>query len=266
MRKRTFFSLGMTILTFLLSMDIHAQDPPKPVFITMTTLHRNYDTDGKDWKATEQEYFDKVTSKNDLIIGSEILTHYYTENSSDVIMVNVYRTWEDIEKAQTINDDLAKKAWPDEKARTAFFDKQNSYYLPMHSDEIYASIETIGMKEFKATSKEPMIVYIRKSQMSMTGKGKGMKEYNEKVTLKDPYIQGYYPFRHSCGADSRDFMEAVFYNSFSDIEKSNVKREELEKDAWPKEADSKAFFDNLKLAFTGIHGDYIYHNLPGVSK
>ena len=65
MRKRPFFSLGMLILTFLLSMDIHAQDPPKPVFIIMTTLHRNLETDGKDWKATEQEYFDKVTSKND---------------------------------------------------------------------------------------------------------------------------------------------------------------------------------------------------------
>lgn len=266
MKKRTFFSLGMTILTFLLSMDIHAQDPPKPVFIIMTTLHRNYDTDGKDWKATEQEYFDKVTSKNDLIIGSEILTHYYTGNSTEVIMVNVYRTWEDIEKAQAINDDLAKKAWPDEKARTAFFDKQRSYYLPMHSDEIYSSIETIGMKEFKATSKEPMIVYIRKSQMSMNGKGKGMKEYNEKVTLKDPYIQGYYPFRHAWGSDSRDFMEAVFYNSFTDIERSNEKHEELEKAAWPKEADSKAFFDQLKLAFTGVHGDFIYHNLPTASK
>ncbi|HKO78044.1 MAG TPA: hypothetical protein VJU52_12545 [Flavobacterium sp.] len=232
----------------------------------MTTLHRNLDTDGKDWKATEQEYFDKVTSKNDLIIGSEILTHYYTGNSTEVIMVNVYKTWEDIEKAQTISDDLEKKAWPDEKARTAFFDKQRSYYVPMHSDEIYSSIETIGMKEFKASSKEPMIVYIRKSQMSMTGKGKGMKEYNEKVTLKDPYIQGYYPFRHAWGSDSRDFMEAVFYNSFTDIERSNEKHEELEKAAWPKESDSKAFFDELKLAFTGVHGDFIYHNLPGVSK
>lgn len=266
MRKRTFFSLGMLILTFLLSMDIYAQDPPKPVFITMTTLHRNLDTDGKDWKATEQEYFDKITSKNDLIIGSEILTHYYTGNSTEVILVNVYKTWEDIEKAQAINDDLAKKAWPDEKARTAFFDKHRSYYVPMHSDEIYASIETIGMKEFKASSKEPMIVYIRKSQMSMTGKGKGMKEYNEKITLKDPYIQGYYPFRHAWGSDSRDFMEAVFYNSFGDIEKSNQKQDELEKAAWPKEADSKAFFDELKLAFTGVHGDFIYHNLPSASK
>mgnify|MGYP003409216178 FL=1 len=122
------------------------------------------------------------------------------------------------------------------------------------------------MKEFKATSKEPMIVYIRKSQLSMSGKGKGMKEYNEKVTLKDPYIQGYYPFRHAWGSDSRDFMEAVFYNSFSDIERSNLKRDELEKAAWPKEADSKAFFDQLKLVFTGVHGDFIYHNLPSASK
>jgi len=93
-----------------------------------------------------------------------------------------------------------------------------------------------------------------------------MKEYNEKVTLKDPYIQGYYPFRHTWGSDSRDFMEAVFYNSFSDIEKSNQKQDELVKAAWPKEVDSKAFFDELSLAFTGVHGDFIYHNLPGASK
>lgn len=266
MEKRLFFSLGMTILTFLLSMDSYAQDPPKPVFITMTTLHRNFNTDGKDWKATEQEYFDKVTSKNDLIIGSEILTHYYTENSSEVILVSVYKTWEDIEKAQTISDDLIKKAWPDENARAAFFDKYQKYFTPMHSDEIYSSVETIGMKEFKPSTKEPMLIYIRKSQMSMSGKGKGMKEYNEKITLKDPYIKGYYPFRHAWGSDSRDFMEAFYFDSFGDLEKSNLKQDELEKAAWPKEADSKAFFDQLKLAFTGIHGDFIYHNLPGVSK
>jgi hypothetical protein len=268
MKNRTIFSLALLILMFLLCMRILAQDPPKPVFITFTTLHRNFNTDSKDWKATEQEYFDKVTSKNDLIIGSEILSHYYTENSSDVILVNVYRTWEDIEKAQVINDELAKKAWPGENTRTAFFDKQRSYYLPTHSDEIYSSIETIGSKEFKATSKEPMIVYIRKSQLSFNGKDKGkvMKEYNEKVTLKDPYVQGYYPFRHAWGSDSRDFMEAFFYNSFTDIERSNQKQDELIKATWPKEADSKAFFDQLKLSFTGVHGDFIYHNLPEASK
>lgn len=266
MKKRSLFSLGVLILTFLLSIDIHAQDPPKPVFITFTTLHRNLNTDGKDWKATEQEFFDKVTSKNDLIIGSEILTHYYTDNSSDVILVSVYKTWEDIEKAEAITEDLIKKAWPDEKVRTAFFEKHNSYYMPMHSDEIYSSVGSVGEKPFKATTKEPMIVYIRKSQMALSGKGKGLKEYNEKITMKDPYVKAYYPFRHAWGSDSRDFMEAYFYDSFADIEKSNQKQEELVKTTWPKEADSKAFFDELKLAFTGIHGDYIYHNLPVASK
>jgi hypothetical protein len=266
MKKKENLVFRMLFLTFLFSMSVHAQEAPKPVFITITTLHRNLDTDGKDWKATEQEYFDKVTSKNDLIIGSEILTHYYTENSSEVLFVSVYKTWEDIEKSNDVTDGLIKKAWPDEKARTAFFDKYNKYYGPMHSDEIYSSIPALGQKEYKDTSKQPMIVYIRKSQMSLSGKGKGMKEFNEKITMNDPYIKAYYSSRHAWGSDSRDFVEAYFYDSLSDLEKSNEKQNELIKTTWPKEADRKTFFDELKLVFTGIHGDYIYHNLPSVSK
>lgn len=38
---------------------MRAQEEVKPVFITVTTLHRNLDTDRKDWQKTEQEYFDK---------------------------------------------------------------------------------------------------------------------------------------------------------------------------------------------------------------
>jgi hypothetical protein len=189
MKKSRNLVYGMFVLTFLLSIVSNAQEEPKPVFVTVTTLHRNLNSDGKDWKKTEQEYFDKVTSKNDLIIGSEILNHYYTANSSEILHVSVFKTWEDIEKSDAVTDDLIKKAWPDEKERTAFFEKYNSYYSPMHSDEIYSSVLTA--KEFKATTKEPMIVYVRKSQMSMTGQGKGMKEYNEKITMNNPYIKGY---------------------------------------------------------------------------
>jgi len=267
MKKKDFFSLGTLILTFLLSSNIFAQDPPKPIYITMTTLHRNYNADSKDWKATEKEYFDKVTSKNPLIMGSHIMTHYYTGNSSEIVLVTIYKTWEDIEKANDVSEDLIKKAWPDEKARKAFFDKQRSFYTPMHSDEIYASVQSVGLKEFtppKEPAKEPMIVYVRISKMSPDGgdRGKSLKEYNEKVTFKDPYVKGYYPSRHAWGSDNRDFVEIFLYDSFGDIEKSNLKQDELEKAAWPKEDDSKAFFDQLKLSFTGIHGDYIYRELP----
>lgn len=255
---------GMLIFTFLLSIGVCAQDDFKPVFITVTTLHRNLNSDGKDWKKTEQEYYDKVTSKNDLIIGSEILHHYFTDDSSEILMVSVYRTWEDIEKSNDVSNDLIKKAWPDEKARKAFFDKQGSYYGPMHSDEIYNSVA--GGKELKNPSKEPMVVYVRKSQMSLNGQGKGMKEYNEKVTMNNPYVKAYYPHRHAWGADSRDFMEAFLFDSMADLEKSFDKNDELTKAAWPKEEDRKAFFTEMNKAFTGIHGDYIYHNEPTMSK
>lgn len=258
--------LGMLFFTFLLGMNVRAQEDPKPVYITVTTMYRNLEADGKDWRKTEQEYYDKVTSKNDLIIGSEILTHYYTANSSEILHVLVYKTWEDIEKAGDITDELIKKAWPDETTRKAFFDKQRSYYKTKHSDEIYTSQPWVGGKELKTDSKEPMIVYVRKSQLSMEGQGKGMKEFNEKVTLKNPYVKAYYPHRHAWGADSRDFVEAFLFDSMSDFEKSNDKDNELIKEAWPKEADRKAFFDEMNKVFTGLHGDYIYHNEPTMRK
>lgn len=59
MKKNKFLVLGMLIATFLLCTEMRAQEEVKPVFITVTTLHRNLDTDRKDWQKTEQEYFDK---------------------------------------------------------------------------------------------------------------------------------------------------------------------------------------------------------------
>jgi hypothetical protein len=106
MKSNKILALGMLIFTFLLNTEIRAQDEPKPVYITITTKHRNLDTDRKDWQKTEQEYYDKVTSKNELIIGNELLNHYYTANSSEVLFAYVYRTWEDIEKS---NDSPMKR-------------------------------------------------------------------------------------------------------------------------------------------------------------
>lgn len=266
MKKNKCLALGMLILTLLSSVNIQAQEDPKPVYITITTMYRNLDADGKDWRKTEQEYYDKVTSKNDLIIGSEILTHYYTANSAEILHVSVYKNWGDIEKSGDISDELIKKAWPDEKARKAFFEKQSSYYTKKHSDEIYTSQPMVGEKPLKTDSKEPMIVYMRKSQLSMNGQGKGLKEFNEKVTMKNPYIKGYYPHRHAWGADSRDFMEAFLFDSMSDLDKSSDKNDELIKTAWPNEADRKTFMDEMNKAFTGLHGDYIYHNEPTMSR
>ena len=114
----------------------------EPVYITMTTTHwsDNPDADFSDWLETEKKYFENVTSKNDLILSSGVYTHYFTADNSEVVLVNVYRTWEDIEKANEVNQELIEKAWPDEDERQAFFDKQSSYYKADHNDEIYQSM------------------------------------------------------------------------------------------------------------------------------
>lgn len=268
MKKRNILAIGVIALMTFVGAKICAQEKEKPVFITITTLHRSLDPKlkAKDWKAAEQEYFDKVTSKNDLIIVSELMTHYYTEDNTEILLINVYKTWEDIEKAADVSDELVKKAWPDEKARKAFFEKYESYYSPVHSDEIYQSLPSIGEIYYKKDLNKPMIVYLRKSQINMAGKGKNMKEFNEKITLKDPYIKAYYPFRHSWGSNSTDFVEAFFYDSLADLEKSSQKIDELIKSTWPNEKDADAFFDELEKSFTGKHSDYIYRNVPSLSK
>lgn len=266
MKTSKTLALGMLFFTLLLGVNVLAQEEPKPVFITVTTMHRNLENKEKDWLKTEQEFYDKVTSKNDLIIGSEILTHYYTADNTEILHILVYKTWEDIEKSGEITDELIKKAWPDEAGRKAFFDKQRSYYTTLHSDEIYTSQPMVGYKPLKTDSKEPMIVYMRKTHLSLTGQGKGLREFNEKVTMKNPFIKGYYPHRHYWGADSRDFIEAFLFDSMSDLEKSSDKDDELIKAAWPKEEDRKAFFDEMRKAVTGFHADYVYKNEPSMAK
>ena len=114
----------------------------KPVYITVTTGHWNshLETDFSDWKETQKEYFEKVTMKNDLIIGSGYYNHYFTEDNTEIVFVSIYKTWADIEEAINVSAKLEEAAWPDEEERKAFLKKRNNYYSPNHSDEIYGGI------------------------------------------------------------------------------------------------------------------------------
>jgi len=240
----------------------------EPVYITITTAHWNPDPDVNfdDWKATEKEYFDKVTMKNDLVLSSGYYTHYFTPDNSEIVLVNVYKNWEDIEKANEKSNELAKTAWPDETARKAFFDKQAKYYSPHHSDEIYLSLPYTFDNQVE--SEEPKVVYLRNSEMSLNGEAKPelMKEYFEKVTKKLSTLKAYYTHRHLWGSDSRQYAEAYFYDNFADIEKTFDEIEKLEKEAWPDEAKREEFMKQRGKMFTGKHSDYIYRTVPGLMK
>jgi hypothetical protein len=57
----------------------------------------------------------------------------------------------------------------------------------------------------------------------MNGQRKGLKEFNEKVTIKKPFIKAYYAHRNTWGADSRDFLEAFMFDSMGDLENRRKK-------------------------------------------
>lgn len=270
MKNNKLLFFGTILFVSLWSFTIKAQEAVDPIFTIVTTKHKNLNKSELELQKVEQEYYDKVTSKNDLIIGTEVLHHLYTTDNSEILFVTLYKTWGDIEEATAITQALIEKAWPNEKERKAFMDKKDSFYTSYHSDEILKSQPWVGQKNLNTDSQESIVVYLRTSQLANTNQGEGqwdaLNEYNDKVTMKNPYVLGYYPNRHYWGSDSRDFHEAFLYNSLSDMEAANTEMTALIEAAWPNEKERKEFMDTMNKEFTGIHGDYIYRNEPTMRK
>jgi hypothetical protein len=244
----------------------------RPEFITVTTAHWGdvVDFSMDEWKSIEKEYFDKVTVKNEFIVSSLVLLHYYTADNSELKFVTGYASWEDIEKSQSRSDELAKAAWPDKGQRDAFFKKRSAYYSDMHSDEIYNTKPFAKM--FSETPAKPLVYYVRQSHRAFpddAGEGEMdalMKEYFNAVISKNNLILGYFPLVHGWGSDGRDMLEAFAVATMADIESSADESEVLVKANWPDETKRKEFFTKRNRFFTGWHGDYIYTSVPELSK
>lgn len=260
--------MGLFVFSFMFTTVTFAQEEVKeefkPVYISVSKMHwsADSDVDFSDWEKTEQEYFDKVTSKNDLIIGSGFYTHYFTPDNSEILAVSVYKSWEDMEKADEVTGKLIEAGWPDEDTRKAFFEKQNSYYAAKHSDEIYISYNFT--KAVNTDSTEPLLYYVRKNTASGEG-GKGYREFFDNIIMKNKYIKGFFTHGHRYGADARDRMEVGVYDSLGDIEKAFDETDRLVNAYWSDEEKRKAFFKEFNKIFSG-HGDYIYTNVPSMSK
>ena len=234
-----------------------------PAFVTVSTWHWNMDYEDFDmdtWKAVEKEYYDKVTAKNELIMGSGVYLHHFTPDNSELLRVNSFASWEDIDKATERSNVLIREGWPDEAAREAFMQKRNAYYSDMHSDEIYATLANR-----KATNiAEAGILYIRRNHFAFPEEGSMEefssleKEYVDNVFRKNELIKGYYPLVHAWGSDRTDFVEAFLLDSMENLEKLSDRNRELYRAHWADESARKEREKKAGKYFTGVHGDYIY--------
>ena len=96
-------------------------------------------TDRANRDALLKEYFEKVDMKNEFILHTWSMTHYYTEDSREYVTVSEYASWDAIDKANNRSDELAKQAWPDAQKRKEFMKKMNGYFT-YHKDAIYHSL------------------------------------------------------------------------------------------------------------------------------
>lgn len=261
------------VLVLLLTGNSVLAQEEKSNLVTVTKWHWNLDYkdfSDTEWRAVEKEYLDKVTKKNPFVIGQEVLLHSFTEDNTEILVVTIYENWDAIEKAGEKEDELVKAAWPDEKARKAFFDKRNLYYDGHHSDEIYSTMP--GAKLRKGSFDKDMIFYLRVSHFAFPKDGTNKefaeleKQFFDAVTSKNDLVKAYYPSRHAWGADNTQFNEVYVVDSLADLENALNKNRDLFKAAWGDEAKRKAYNDKSDKYFNGKHSDYIYKSVHELTK
>ncbi|MDC6352492.1 hypothetical protein PP178_13105 [Zeaxanthinibacter sp. PT1] len=273
MKKVYLFVVSCCTAMLLPVTQLHAQDEnqERPAYITVTTLHWNMDKEDFDmdkWKAMEKEYLDKVTSKNEHVMGSGYYLHRFTPDNRELVAVTTYPSWEAIDKAAARDGELIKEGWPDEEARKAYFKERNSYYADFHSDEIYAPMENVK----PLTADGEKIVLVRRSQLKFPGDGsydefnKAHMDYVDNVFRKNDHIKGYYPLMHAWGADRREMVEAFYVDSMDELDKMYDKNNELFMAKWDTEEAREEMQAMASKYFTGIHGDYIYTMVPELRK
>ena len=240
----------------------------RPVYITVTTLYGTEDFDIDAWREVEEEYFNKVTSKIDLILSHQVLMSYFSPVYSEFKVINVINSWEDIMLINEMRMTLIEEAWPDEEERKAFFEKQNSFYKSKHSDEIYLTSDYSKQLEREPGQNRPYTFMIKTNILSDTedeDSYANYKTYVENVVKKNRKILAYYPFSHFWGADSREFIEIFVADSFSEVEMAQYENNALLSKIVPDEAERKQFLSSLYSAIDSQKSSF-YKNVPSLSK
>ena len=131
--------LAFAVCCFLMSSAVYAQDEPH--VYTLTTMRAAMPEGGR---GSERDsllswYTENIVKKNPKIVSEIQLRHYYTADSQEWMILSEFKNWADIDAANTMNDDLMKKAVPDERKREEW-NRAFGRYFPTHSDRILTEV------------------------------------------------------------------------------------------------------------------------------
>ena len=262
---------GLLVFLFLVPNAVISQNQDQ-LFVKVKTMHWNMELDDfsmQDWKALEVEYFNKVTNKNEYILSETVLQHHFTEDSSEILFVTVFSSWNNIDLATQRTNELMEAAWPVEAERKAFLKRQARFYANEHSDEIYKSIAN---PKVLAETDLPLLYYVRTSYYTFPEDGNKeefqalLNEYNEVVTNNNEYYKAYYPQMHFYGSDRTEFLEVFCAETLAGLEKGIAKQGELFRTHWSDQKAQDEYNDKFGKYLTGIHSDRIYSSVPDLYK
>ena len=220
------------------------------------------------------EHAKKMRIRNNLIISSNVLYHYLSGRSNEVIVLNEWNNIMDADQSIKQTADRRKKGWPNKKTREAFQEKWGKYWAGGHSDMGNYELETKMLKRRKKKMKENTYVMIQEFTLapmssveggSADDRDKVLQEWFDKVVMKDDRVLSQMMLNHywSGSAGGPHGWPVVIVTEFASMD--DLLDEDLSKlleSGWPDEKERKAFQDKHR-AYWGhyIHDDIgIYVN------
>jgi len=244
------------------------------LYVKITKMHRNLNFKNASyhtWIGFEKDYLNTVIKKNEFILQRHVLTHYMTEDNTEVLFIQMYKNWEDMQKAERRSKELEKKGWVDGKKREHYFDYLEQYFDKNQSDQIFMTIP--GIKEDSSGADKSLFYQMRVNHLAFPKDGteneflKLNEEFLKKSVYNNRYIKGYYPFVQVLGSNKRQYIEFTAVKSLDDLENAfkeiDVFLYEPKKED---EARHNIFIANFFKYFTGFHSDYIYKSVPELKK
>lgn len=264
---------GLFLIIFLTANLVFAQEQQQDqLFVKVKTMHWTMELDDfsmEEWKSVEQEYHEKVIMKNEYILSSTVLQHHFTGDSSEIMFIMVFSSWNNIDLAIERTNELVRAVWPDKTDREAFLKKQAKFYANHHSDEIYTTLA--GAMQLETTDL-PLMYYLRTSYLAFPDDGSDaefqalLDEYNNEVTYNNEYYKAYYPQKHYYGSDRSEFIEIFCAETLASLEKGIAKQGELFRAHWTDDAAQEKYNGAFGKYLTGIHSDRIYSSVPELHK
>ncbi|GAB4378985.1 MAG: hypothetical protein Kow0042_27940 [Calditrichia bacterium] len=92
-----------------------------------------------------------------------------------------------------------------------------------------------------------------------------MKEWHQKVTMKNSKILSERSMFHQSGSDMRDFVVITEYASWENIAAANKEQDKLVEEGWPDKEERQAFMKRF-FQYAETHSDEICQDVPSLRK